>query len=152
MAFLEAHDIASRHERELAYSGARPFALTGSFCMAPQAALIVGPEGRLTACYEVFDPSVDLGEQLFFGRIASDGALTVDHARRRAFLAKIHERRTLCRGCFCYYHCAGDCPAKTLTPDGQGHTLFGPRCEVNREITKGLLARLICQADGVWQG
>jgi uncharacterized protein len=151
-AFLEAHDIATRHGRELSYSGARPFALTGTFCMATQTALIVGPEGRLTACYEVFDPSVDLGEQLFFGRITQEGALAVNHARRRSFLAKIRERRALCRGCFCYYHCAGDCPAKTLTPDGKGHTGFGPRCEVNRAITQGLLLRQIHQAGGVWQG
>ena len=151
-AFLQAHDVASRHGRELAYSGARPFALTGTFCAAPQSALIVGADGRLTACYEVFDSGVDLGEQFFFGRIAGDGTLSVDQARRRSFLSKIRERRALCRGCFCYYHCAGDCPAKTLTPDGQGHTRFGPRCEVNRAITKGLLARLICQADGVWKG
>lgn len=151
-AFLDAYDVAHRHGRELVYSGARPLTLTGTFCSAPQTALIVGKEGRLTACYEVFDPGVDLGDQLFFGSIAGDGALTVNHARRRAFLNKIRERRALCRGCFCYYHCAGDCPAKTLTPDGQGHTLFGPRCEVNRAVMKGLLARLICEADGVWQG
>jgi uncharacterized protein len=151
-AFLEAFDIARECDRELTYSGARPWALTGNFCTAPLNALIVGRQGRLTACYEVFDPALELGDQFFFGRIEPDGTLNVDQDRRGRLLGHVRERRALCRGCFCFWHCAGDCPAKTLTADGTGHLRFGPRCEINRAITKELLVRLIFDAGGLWQG
>jgi radical SAM protein with 4Fe4S-binding SPASM domain len=150
-AFLSAFDIARGFRRDLSYSGAALSVLTENFCHAPQSSIIVGTDGRLTACYEVFDPSLELGAQFFFGRIA-EGVLHIDETARRSLLNKVRQRRMLCRGCFCYWHCAGDCPAATFSPDGAGHLRFGPRCEINRGVTKGLLVRFIQEGGGVWRG
>ena len=54
--------------------------------------------------------------------------------------------------CFCFWHCAGDCPAETLTGDGTAHLRFGQHYDINRAITKELLVRLIFDAGGLWQG
>jgi radical SAM protein with 4Fe4S-binding SPASM domain len=100
----------------------------------------------------VFDPSQELGEAFFFGDLGRDGVLSVNQDRRNLLLKRVRERRELCRGCFCYWHCAGDCPAKTLTVDGAGHRYLGARCRVNRAVTKEILARLIFESGGTWRG
>lgn len=151
-AFLTAHDVANSAGRNLTYSGARPLSLTNVFCTAPHDALIVDGEGRLTACYEVFAPELELGPSFFHGRLLPDGKIEIDQGRRQGLLARIAERRRLCRDCFCYFHCAGDCPAKTFDPSLGGHLHFGFRCHTNRAITLELLGRLACAAGGVWRG
>jgi len=151
-AFLSAYDIAKKHKRNLSYSGARPLSLTNTFCQAPFNALVVSKEGQITTCYEVFDPLMELGNIFFIGNMTSDGGIKVDERRRHTLIDTMQERRNLCRGCFCYWHCAGDCPAKTLSTDDKGHMIFGNRCEVNRELTKEMLLRYIYESEGIWTG
>jgi uncharacterized protein len=151
-SYLAAYDIAAAHHRNLSYSGARPFTLTNTFCQAPLNALIVSNKGMLTACYEVFDPALELGELFFIGSLNSDQAIEINVDKHRSLLFKIEERRKLCRQCFCYWHCAGDCPAKTLTSHGNEHLYTGIRCNMNREITKELLLRNINESGGIWMG
>jgi uncharacterized protein len=152
-AFVRAYDIMHRHGRKLFYSGARPTTLTSTFCTAPYTALIVNNEDKITTCYEVFHSSLALAPPFFIGEMSpSTAAPEIDFEKRNRLLDTIEERRETCRVCFCYWHCAGDCPAKTLTADGKGHLAFGSRCDVNRAITRELLVRFIHEAGGVWQG
>jgi uncharacterized protein len=151
-SFLEGHAIASRHGRHMHYSGARPWLLTGRFCQAVTDSLIVGPDGFLTACYEVCDRSHELSGDFLFGALDERAGVQADLGARRRLLAKIEERRQGCQGCFCFYHCAGDCPSKTFSGQPGGHLLRGERCELNREITKELIVRQIEAGGGVWRG
>ncbi len=151
-AFLRAHDIAQAAGRHLYYSGARPWSAGSRFCQAIEQALIVAPEGGLTACYEVFGDTHPLAAQFFFGSLSSDGALYVDTAVRQRLRRRIAERRQQCRDCFCRWHCAGDCPAKSISADEDGHLHFGSRCDLNRRLTKDLLLRRVADAGGVWRG
>ena len=151
-SFIAAYDIALSHNRYLFYSGARPASLTSNFCQAPFNALVVSSRGLLTTCYEVFDPAHELGDLFFIGSLNSDRGIEINEVKHRFLLSRIEERRKLCRGCFCYWHCAGDCPAKTISPCGDGHLYTGIRCNINREITKELLLRYIHESGGIWMG
>jgi radical SAM protein with 4Fe4S-binding SPASM domain len=115
-------------------------------------ALIVAPNGELTACYEVCGPEHPLARDFFFGTITNDGYIKEEPEARQKLQDKITERRSLCETCFCYWHCAGDCPPKTLSPDGEGHRHFGARCDLNRLITRELLVRYMADGHGLWQG
>lgn len=149
-AFLEAYDIAVSYGRHLYYSGARPWVLTSRFCQAPERALVMTPDGSLTACYEIYSDDHALACEFFLGKLSGNGQIHIDVEARQRFFTKLEERRSLCEDCFCYWHCAGDCPSKTFS--GEGHLHFGARCELNRLITKELLIRYIAGGNGIWQG
>ncbi len=151
-AFLEAYDVARSCGRHLYYSGARPWVITSRFCQAPERALIVTPNGTLTACYEIYNSDHSLAQDFFFGELSENGAMHIETTARQQFFEKVQERRALCQDCFCYWHCAGDCPSKTFAPEGDGHLHFGERCDLNRRITKELLLRYIADGDGIWRG
>ena len=143
--------MACSHRRHMYYSGARPGLLTSRFCQACDSALIVGHDGLLSFCYEVCDRRHELAGDFLFGRLGSDGGVQVDFGRRLSFRNKIERRRQGCRSCFCFRHCAGDCPAKTFSPDS-GELSLTDRCWLNREITKNILIRYIERGGGVWRG
>jgi uncharacterized protein len=126
--------------------------LTSRFCQAPERALVVTPNGSLTACYEIYSKDHALSRDFFLGKLSDNGEIHIDTAARQQFFKKLEERRALCEDCFCYWHCAGDCPSKTFSADGDGHLHFGKRCDLNRLITKELLIRYIAEGNGIWQG
>lgn len=151
-AFLQAYEMASAQGRHLYYSGARPWVLTDRFCQAVENALIVTPRGELSACYEVFGASHELAPLFFVGSLDVKAGPLIDEGAKARLRARIEQRREGCRDCFCYWHCAGDCPPKNLSPDAQADGARGLRCALNRELTAELLARKIADAGGLWQG
>ncbi len=151
-AFLAGYDIASQHKRHMYYSGARPWILTNRFCEAFSKALIVGPDGFVTSCYEVCSRNHELADDFIFGNMNMAGTLSLIPRTRQNFLARIEERKETCQDCFCYYHCAGDCPSKTFSSETGGHLLHGSRCDLNRTITKELIVRAIFEGNGIWRG
>lgn len=145
-AFMDAFKVAAAAGRSLTYSGARPWLLTGAFCRAPQEALIATPEGDLVTCYETTDRRHPLIRPFTVGKAGARG-VRVDPEALDAFARKQEERRAQCRGCFCYWHCGGDCATKCWSLSPQRG-----RCLVNRAITRELLAWYIAAGDGVWRG
>ena len=93
VAFLEAYDTACASGRHLYYSGARPWVITDRFCQAVDKALIVAPDGRLSACYEVYGREHPLAGAFFFGSLAADGSLTTEPEVRKKLQDQIAERR-----------------------------------------------------------
>ncbi|MDR2801240.1 MAG: radical SAM protein [Desulfovibrio sp.] len=150
--FMEGYDIATRHQRHMYYSGARPWLLTSRFCDAVVSALIVGPDGFLTACYEICNRRHELAAAFIFGDMDASGAIRLTPGARQGFLVKIEEHRQSCKSCFCFYHCAGDCPSKTFSGQRDNPFTHGSRCELNRTITMELLVRYIEEGGGVWRG
>ena len=150
-AFLEAFEVAGEAGRSLTYSGARPWLLTQAFCTAPYQALVANAAGNLVACYEVAAEDHSLAGLSSLGRVAA-GEVRIDDQARRAFLAYLDERRAGCRGCFCRWHCAGDCYARTASRQREKPWKASPRCRMNREITARLLLWYIMAGDGVWRG
>jgi uncharacterized protein len=151
LAFKEAFDIAAKAGRRLIYSGARPWLLTQSFCLAPYSLLIVTPSGMLVGCFEATDEEYPLFEAAQVGRM--DGTrVVVNHESRNAMHSNLAQRRADCRECFCYWHCAGDCFSRVFAPGVYGIPKSSPRCAMNREITTHILLWYIAHGDGVWRG
>ena len=148
--FMAAFEIAAQANRQLTYSGARPWLLTQAFCNAPYAALVVNPSGQLVSCYEVTNDKHPLSMLSAVGQIVQH-QISVDHLTRERLLSRMDERRALCSSCFCRWHCAGDCYVRGFGAEGD-HTEFGTRCMINRNLTAHLLLWYIMQGDGVWQG
>ncbi|MDO9264043.1 MAG: SPASM domain-containing protein, partial [Desulfosalsimonadaceae bacterium] len=148
--FLAAYDKALAAGRHLYYSGARPWAICNRFCSAIENALIVAPDGGISACYEVCDQTHPLAGCFFIGRMKGP-EVSIDNGVRNELLDRLQHRRKACENCFCFWHCAGDCPSKTLTPQGDGHLEFRQRCDLNRLLTKELLVRNIEKSGNIWQ-
>jgi uncharacterized protein len=149
--FKQAFEIAVRAGRQLIYSGARPWILTQSFCQAPYLLLIVTPSGRLVGCFEATDDEYPLFDAARVGYMDGECA-AVDKASRRALHETLAQRRAICRDCFCYWHCAGDCYSRVFAPDVYGQPDSSPRCAMNREITAHILLWYIAHGNGVWRG
>ena len=150
--FLKAYDIALLHNKYLYYSGARPWVLTNRFCTAHDNALVVTPDGLLSSCYEISSAEHQLAKAFHFGKLTSKGNLIIDYKIREKFQKKIQERKELCEKCFAYWHCAGDCPAKTIDANSFENNTFSERCNVNREITKELLIKYMSENEGIYKG
>lgn len=150
-AFLKAFLAARAAGRRLVYSGARVGSVATAFCSAPYDAVIVSTQGRLVTCYEVTGPAHPLMGISTIGSVAG-GMVTVDAARRRRLHSMLAERRGQCEGCWNHRTCAGDCYARAFGPGDKGHLVYGPRCDMNRAITRDLLLALISEGGGVWRG
>jgi uncharacterized protein len=151
-AFLAGYDIAHSQQRHMYYSGARPWLLTNRFCEAFNKALIVGPDGFITSCYEVCSRQHELAETFIFGDMDKKGGLALNQQVRGDFLTRIEERRQTCQDCFCYLHCAGDCPSKTFSAEMVEYLVHGDRCRLNQAITGELIIRYILEGQGIWRG
>jgi uncharacterized protein len=153
-AFMSAMEVAFEHGRHMYYSGVRPWLVTNSFCMAPHEALIVNHNNELTTCYEVYDRSHELGELFFYGALNGKNEPEIDFSKRDRLFQKIKSRQEACvkKGCFCFSHCAGDCPPKAFLSQEYSDSGFSERCELNRELTKEMLLFFIEKSGGVWHG
>jgi uncharacterized protein len=149
-AFLEGYETAARAGRSLYCSSARLGLVSATFCTAPYSALIVNADGDLVTCYEVSGAAHPLSGISRIGRI-EDGEVKLDFQKRAEFHALMAERRSTCRGCFCYWSCAGDCYPRAFDSRPGGHLLHSQRCELNRELTSQMLLRAIAENGGVWR-
>jgi len=147
--FLNAYDLAKSKGRRLSHSAARPHLITSTFCKATSEALIITSDGELTACYEVFDRSHPLADNFIIGKLETDKGLILYPEKRDKLLQKIADNRDECKDCFCYYHCAGDCPPKAFLARKVNDQF---RCKVTRAITKAMLIDNIIEGDGIWSG
>jgi uncharacterized protein len=146
--FMDAYDYAKSKGRHISYSAARPHLITNMFCSATSNALIVTSDGELTACYEVFDHSHPLAEEFIFGRLDGINGINFYPGKRENLLAKIAANRNNCEDCFCFYHCAGDCPPKAFLAQ-QNNDRF--RCLTTMAITKELILEKLIENNGFWQ-
>ncbi len=147
--FMDVYHYARQHGRSVSYSAARPHLTTNTFCTATSNALIVTSDGELTACYEVFDRSHLLADDFIIGRLDVAEGITLYAEKREKLLAKIAANRNSCIECFCYYHCAGDCPPKAFMAQLSCDKF---RCAVTRAITRELIVDQIAESDGFWRG
>ena len=149
-AFIESMDIAQEYGRELMFAGARVWMTICAFCSAAHTALVVRPDNRLVACYEVTDNRHELAEIFTIGELTEKG-FRIDETKISRIEEMRKQRLKLCSRCFCIWHCGGDCSSRCFTSDGTGHLRFSQRCRINREISKEILARYIESSGGVWQ-
>lgn len=147
--FLEAYDFAKSKGLEVKVSSVRPNVISNSFCKATSEALIVTTHGELTSCYEVFDDSHPLSKDFLIGTVDSQIGIQLYADKRTQLLQMIEDNKASCRTCFCYYHCAGDCPPKSLYVKSKKDSF---RCRITQELTKAMIIDKIIEGDGIWIG
>ncbi len=145
--FLQAARIASEKNVQVYYSGARPWVISNTFCLAPTRALIVTPKGRLVGCFEAADDEHPYARDFTLGRVGQEGVIQNLEAKK-AFLDRQESRKTSCRSCFCYWHCCSDCASRAMVSSAPDSI----RCHINREITKSIIAGYIQNSGGIWTG
>jgi uncharacterized protein len=135
--FSRARKIASENGRDLVYSGARLESVSRVFCRAAGDSCAVTPEGRITSCYEVLAPEDPLSATFFYGRFdVGERRMIVDEERRGRLHGLSVLQKPFCGNCFCKWHCAGDCPVKSIHSNGSAPDETPDRCLINRELTK----------------
>jgi len=139
--FLKAKKIAAGVGKELLYSGARFEILTSSFCKATGASFGVTPEGYISSCYEVLDKNDPASDIFFYGKI-EEGQIKIDQYKLDNLQKFIVTSKEKCRNCFAKFHCAGDCPVKSVLSTSDNKT-SNYRCIINRELTKQQLLEAI---------
>lgn len=153
-AFWEARAVAQSAEVELFFSAAQIDRLTSRFCLSCGEGFSITPGGRVSACFEVCDLEAALSDKFLFG--------AYDERRDRFWIdmGKLAElrRRTVetipwCQGCYCRWHCAGDCPHKALQASAGGTFEGHARCEITRRLVLTQLLEKIERSGGVlWIG
>jgi uncharacterized protein len=142
--FRKARALANQAGRELTYSGARLEVLTNVFCQAAGNSCAVTPEGWVTSCYEVLNPGDPFAEVFFYGRFNPVlQKFEIDEERRKRLSGLSVLNKPFCARCFCQWHCAGDCPVKSLHAERSPSDGIPDRCYISRELTKDQLIEAV---------
>ena len=148
--FFAAQRLAEGYGRSLKCAGSNVDHVTTVSCGSPYNTLVVTPQGKLVACFEVLNDSHPLAGLATIGQITSEGVQMDEEARAR-LRKKIDERRASCRDCFCYWSCAGDCLIRSFYPNPDNYLKHGVRCEINQALLRDMLLRHIAAGNGVWK-
>lgn len=147
-AFFAAQRVAEEYGQKLGCVGSEVDKITAVPCGSPFHALIVTPQDKLVACFEITDDSHPLAEMTTIGRITPQGVEIDDEARLNLW-QKMVERRDSCRDCFSYWTCAGGCLPRTLFPGPDGHLEHGVHCDMRRTLLQEMLLKQIAAGNGV---
>lgn len=150
--FITAHRAAASRDIDLFYSGARPDMLTQRFCLAACRALVVTTDGDVTACFETYGREHPLSASFIVGGYGGNGEYLVERGKLDAHFARTSDTIPYCWGCFCRWHCAGDCAIKASAAGRMDEFTPTGRCAITQDITKYLLLEKIRLSGGlVWQ-
>ncbi len=134
-ALTESFRIAIAHGVTPVHSAANTATPRLTFCPVGSDAVIVAPDGRVSACYL---PAADWQRRaldLDFGTAGPDGLDIDPAALDRVRAAPLDKPR--CAGCFCRWHCAGGCHVNQTFP-GAAET-YTDFCRQTRVLTVGLM-------------
>jgi uncharacterized protein len=113
MNVLEAEDILVEYGIDTQTSGTDIAKLQASFCPLGKDAMIVNPKGELNACYLLEEDWIKEELNLCFGRLSNTQpgipAFEIEIQALEKIRSYAGTQGTLCRNCFCQYHCAGGC-------------------------------------------
>lgn len=141
--FIRAHDYCAAHDVVLRYSGARPGAVADCFCSVARDSFSITPDGYVTSCFEVCHGRHRFAPQFVYGQYeAASKAIVLDMNRLARLRGLVVGNRRECDGCFCRWHCAGDCAVKVVALEEAGYASQS-RCKITQALTlhmiKGLL-------------
>jgi len=105
-------------------------------------ALIVSPDGAVDACYLLQQDW--RGLDLRLGRLGEEG-FDLDAAAVQRVRDLRVEAKSLCRDCFCRWHCAGGCHVNHRADAPPGH--YDRLCVQTRVVTLHRLLRQAGEAD-----
>jgi uncharacterized protein len=116
-----------------------------TFCPVGRDALLLTPDGRVSACYLPEEEWTARGMSLTIGRLGRDGNLRLSRGARPSIHRAVRNK-PLCDGCFCRWSCAGGCHVHHSPP---GRDIAGSDfCVQTRIITACSLLRKMGE-DGI---
>ncbi|OGY42963.1 MAG: hypothetical protein A2Y67_02815 [Candidatus Buchananbacteria bacterium RBG_13_39_9] len=142
--FMKAKQIAQSYNTEISFSGFNLNKLRRAFCGVTYPNFIVLPNGYITSCTEISDPQNPLANLFMYGKQNGQGfALDQNKIKQLKVLGEKIQQN--CQSCFCQYHCAGDCLAKKITPQGENKSsvYMSERCRIIRGIAMETLKALL---------
>jgi uncharacterized protein len=149
-AFREAKSISGQHAVEMYFSAARMDVLTNRFCRSCGEGFSITPHGDISACFEVYDREAAFGERFLFGRLDSaTGRFVFDEAKLDRLRNHTVERIPWCDGCFCRWHCAGDCQNKAHHAMQDGEFKGHPRCQITQALVLDQILAKIHHSGGM---
>jgi uncharacterized protein len=150
--FHAAKKLAQARGVDFFYSAARVDVLTDRFCTSCGEGFSLTPQGLVSSCYEVPDPSFEFGDQFIVGQFDErDSRYVFDEEKLARLRAHTVERVPWCQDCFCKWHCGGDCLYKSRHAMVDGKFVGDPRCEVTRALTLDQILEKIGKSGGtVW--
>jgi len=151
-AFREGKKLAAQRGVDYYYSAARVDVLTNHFCTSCGEGFSLTPQGLVSSCYEVPDPSFEFADQFIFGQFDETRArYAFDEEKLARLRAHTVETIPWCQDCFCKWHCGGDCLYKSRHALVDGEFVGDPRCEITRALTLDQILGKISQSGGtVW--
>ena len=133
--FLEA-DALLDGRMQLVFSAARTGELGYGFCGVCSNSFVVTAEGLVTGCYEVAEQSDPRAERFIYGRYDPETkGFLFDEEKQAELHTLTVDRMPYCAGCFCKYHCCGDCAAKLLGMKPPEEHAGSVRCRITRALT-----------------
>ena len=140
--FLEAARLLDNQGIEVLYSTANLHEIRNSFCPVGNDALIVAPDGEISACYLLPSDWESKGLDLKIGRVSDQGFhFDSDAVQRVRQLAG--RTKPLCVNCLCQYHCAGGCHVNHATDQDT----YDDPCIQTRIITIAKLLERLSQPE-----
>lgn len=150
-AFREARSVAEEHSVELFYSAARLNVISNRFCQSCGDGFSLTPSGSVSACYEVCDEDMNLAGDFIFGNYDADSKRYLfDHEKLQNLRERSVEVIPWCQGCFCKWHCAGDCAHKAQYATRNGQFIGHMRCEITRALILDQILEKITKHGGVF--
>jgi len=136
--YISARRIALEHGVEAVYAASLIDEPRLTFCPVGNDALILHPNGRLSACYLSERDWLSRGLDLSMGELSADGTMKLD-PRAIERVRRLVEPQSRCRSCFCRWTCAGGCRVNHTYP-GCPET-YDDFCIQTRVITACLLLK-----------
>ncbi|MDR1540445.1 MAG: hypothetical protein LBU32_21090 [Clostridiales bacterium] len=147
--FIKAQNELKGSGIRLVYSGARSNGLYASFCSVCRNGFTVTAEGNATSCYEVCTYQDPRAQRYIYGKYDEQSGKFLFDSEKMELLSKLNVSNfSYCEDCFCKWHCAGDCTAKTLGLGSLEQHAGSERCV----ITRALIYREVLERMGVDAG
>lgn len=116
--------------------------ITVSSCPVGHDALIVSPNGEIDACYLPKSTWVERGKDMHLGVLENESFSILPSDLKRVRKYELNNK-TLCKNCFCRYHCAGGCHVNHNTDLNPGD--YDDLCIRTRLISIGKLLKQVGQ-------
>jgi uncharacterized protein len=106
--FVDATRVLDKYGVEVVSSTTNLQNIQLSFCPVGNDALIVSPDGTLSACYLLPEDWSRNNLDFHFGRVARD-SFEIDEEALQYVRSMSVADKALCSNCLCRYHCTGGC-------------------------------------------
>jgi radical SAM protein with 4Fe4S-binding SPASM domain len=106
--FIKATSILESQGIHSVLSTADLSQIQGSSCPVGKDALIISPEGMINACYLLEKQWVEKNLDLKLGLVTKKGFQLNEEALNSVRAITV-DNKSLCKNCFCRFHCAGGC-------------------------------------------